>query len=293
MAAKTEVRPLSTQWLGDVVRVWVDLFEEHDLLTYATAIAFRLLIALVPLTLLSLALLGSFGEQHVWDDTLGPAVESKVTAPVYGGIDYTVQRIFETPGAALIAFGVILSIWDVSGGVRASMGALNRVYDTDEKRSTGLRFGVSMAIAISTIVLVVGALLVVLAAPNVVSHGALHWLLTVARWPVAVVLLGSAIALLVRYGPAEHPKARWATAGGALVIVAWVVASLVFRWYVSSVADFRSAAGVLVAVLVLTTYLYVSSIIFLVGVELDELLRKSARDASTFRGALRAIARGG
>ena len=77
------------------------------------------------------------------------------------------------------------------------------------------------------------------------------------------------------------------------MIVAWVVASLIFRFYVSSVANFKSAAGVLVAVLVLTTYLYVSSIIFLVGVELDELLRKSAHEASTFRGALRAIARGG
>jgi membrane protein len=293
VAAKTEARPLSTQWLGDVVRVWVDLFEEHDLLTCATAIAFRLLIALVPLTLLSLALLGSFGEEHVWNDTLGPAIEGKVTAPVYAGIDYTVQRIFETPGAGLIAFAVVLSVWDVSGGVRASMGALNRVYETDEKRPTAVRFGVSMAIAVSTIVLVVGALLVVLAAPNLAAHGALHWPLTVLRWPVAVVLLGTAISVLVRYGPAEHPRARWATVGGALVIVAWVVASLIFRWYVSSVANFKSAGGVLVAVLVLTTYLYVSSIIFLVGVELDELLRKSAHDASTLRGALRAIARGG
>lgn len=77
------------------------------------------------------------------------------------------------------------------------------------------------------------------------------------------------------------------------MIVAWVVASLIFRWYVSSVADFKSAAGVLIAVLVLTTYLYVSSIIFFVGVELDELLRKSAHEANTFRGALRTLARGG
>lgn len=293
MAANTQERPFSTQWLGDVYGVWVDLFREHDLLTYATAIAFRVLIALVPLTLLSLALLGSAGQEHVWDDTLGPAVAGKVTPPVYSGIDYTVQRIFETPGAALIALGVALSILDVSSGVRSSMGVLNRIYDTEEKRPRWLRFGISVAIAIAVIVLLVGALLVVLAAPNLASHGAFRWPLAVLRWPVAVVLLGTAIALLVRFGPSEHPRARWATAGGALVIVAWVIASLIFRWYVSSVANFESAAGVLIAVLVLTTYLYVSSIIFLVGVELDELLRKSAHDASTFRGALRAIARGG
>jgi membrane protein len=293
MAVNTRERPLSTQWFGDVYRVWAALFAEHDLLTYATAIAFRLLIALVPLTILSLALLGSFGQEHVWDDTLGPAVAGKVTPPVYAGIDDTAQRIFETPGLTLIALGVALSILDVSSGVRSSMGVLNRIYDTDEKRPKALRFGISVAIAIAVIVLFVGALLAVLAAPNLASHGALRWPLAVVRWPVAVVCLGTAIALLVRFGPSEHPRARWATAGGALVIVAWVVASIIFRWYVSSVSNFRSAAGVLIAVLVLTTYLYISSIIFLVGVELVELLRKSAQDASTFRGALRAIARGG
>src|SRR3954464_9944335 len=113
MAANTRERPFSTQWLRDVVRVWADLFAEHDLLTYATAIAFRLLIALVPLTILSLALLGSVGQEHVWDDTLGPAVAGKVPPPVYAGIDDTAQRIFETPGLTLIALGVALSILDV------------------------------------------------------------------------------------------------------------------------------------------------------------------------------------
>ena len=146
---------------------------------------------------------------------------------------------------------------DVSSGVRSSMGALNRIYDTEEKRPKALRFGTSVAIAIAVILLFVGALLAVLAAPNVASHGLLRWPVAVLRWPVAVLLLGTAIALLVRFGPAEHPRARWATAGGAVVIVAWVVASLIFRFYVSSVANFKSAAGVLVAVLVLTTYLYV------------------------------------
>src|SRR3954471_18952420 len=107
MAANTRERPFSTRWLRDVLRVWADLFAEHDLLTYATAIAFRLLIALVPLTLLSLAVLGALGEPHVWDDTLGPAIEGKVTAPVFAGIDSTVQHIFTSPVTPLIALAAV------------------------------------------------------------------------------------------------------------------------------------------------------------------------------------------
>ena len=106
----------------------------------------------------------------------------------------------------------------------------------------------SFAIAIGLIVLIVGAMLVLLAAPNLAPHGALRWPIAVLRWPVALVLLGAAIALLVRFGPAD---------------------------------------------LVLTTYLYVSAIIFFVGVHLDELLRRSSRDANGVRGAVRSFARGG
>ncbi len=41
-------------------------------------------------------------------------------------------------------------------------------------------------------------------------------------------------------------------------------------------ANFKTATGSLAVFLVLTGYVYTSSIIFLVGVELDELLREDA-----------------
>jgi hypothetical protein len=50
------------------------------------------------------------------------------------------------------------------------------------------------------------------------------------------------------------------------------------------VANFKTAAGSLTVFLVLTGYIYTSSIIFLEGVELDELLREDAREGQ--RGVL-------
>jgi membrane protein len=96
----------------------------------------------------------------------------------------------------------------------------------------------------------------------------------VARWPAAIVLLALAIALVVRYGPAEHPEPRWASAGSLLVVGSWLVASVVFGWWVSHVANFKSAIGSLTVFLVLTAYVFVGAAIFMVGVQLDEILRK-------------------
>ena len=58
------------------------------------------------------------------------------------------------------------------------------------------------------------------------------------------------------------------------MIATWIVTSLVFRWYVGSIANFKTAVGQLTVFIVLMAYAYASSIVFLVGVEVDELLRE-------------------
>jgi membrane protein len=92
-------------------------------------------------------------------------------------------------------------------------------------------------------------------------------------------LLGVALGLLVRYAPAEHPEPRWASAGSFAVVDIWILAPIGFKWWVSSVANFETAVGTLTVFLVLTAYVFTSSAIFLLGVQLDELLRKGSRSA--------------
>ena len=86
-----------------IVRLWVDLFDRHNLLTYASAIALRTFIAAVACTLFSLGLLGAAHERRLWKDTIGPQIEPKVLPHVFDGIDQTVQRVFGSSSAGLLA----------------------------------------------------------------------------------------------------------------------------------------------------------------------------------------------
>ena len=65
-----------------------------------------------------------------------------------------------------------------------------------------------------------------------------------------------------------------ATALGAPWFVLWIVATLLFKLWVTSVADFKSPIGSLTVLLFLSWYVFTSSAIFLVGAQIDELLRK-------------------
>ncbi len=248
---------------------------EHGLPIYASAIAFRALVALIPLVLLGLGLLGAFGLQSTWEDSIAPAIEPRVTQPVFHAIDYSAKRILSGGSAGLILFASALVLWDLAIGVSAIMNALNRIHDVEERRSRWRRILTAAGLAVAVAVCVLGTVLLLTVAPR--AGGGFHVLLGIGRWLVAPLILMLAVGLLVRLGPAERPEARWASVGSVLVIVTWIVASVLFRLWITYVANFKSPLGSLTGLLILTTYVFVSSAIFLVGAELDELLRKQAR----------------
>ena len=275
---RTTQTRLARVW--ELTRLVAEEFRKRDLLTYASAIAFRGLVALVPLALLGLGLLGALGFQDVWRETVAPALEGRLTRPVYEGIDYSVERILSSGTAGLIAFAAALLLWDLAWAVGAVMSALNRIHDVEERRSLRRRLLVRVWLAGAVGICLIGAALAVLAAPKL-ADGALDVVVGIGRWVVGVTLLGLAVGLLFRYAPAERPQAKWASAGSVLVIASWIVASLLFRVYVTTVADFKTAIGSLTVFLVLTAYVFTSAAIFIVGAQLDELLRKDAEEGES------------
>lgn len=235
-----------------------------------------MLASLVPLTLLGLALLGVFGLEDVWRDSVGPAVEQRVTGPVFFGIDYTVEEIFRQESVGLVAFASLLLLWHVSRGMRIVMKALNAIHDRREDRSPARLWATDLALALVLCAALVSAFLLVTLLPRL-AEGAASLGLQLAAWLGATALLGLVVGVLMRYAPTERPETGWATAGSGLVVVTWLLASLLFGWWAGSLVSYESAVGTLTAFLLLTTYVLTSTTIFLAGAQLDELARTGRR----------------
>lgn len=244
-----------------------EAYVRHGLATHAAAIAFRVLVALVPSTLLGIALLGALGLEDVWGDEIAPELERRLQLQVFAGVDYVVNDILRDPSLGLIALAAALLLWHVARGVRSVSRALNTIHEAEETRPWWKLTAVTLGLALAVGTCVIAAVLVT------AVGGRMGWLAATARWPIAVFLLGLAVALLVRYAPAEHPEPRWASAGSAVIVGGWIVLSVAFGIWVRDVASYRSALGSLFAFLVLTAYVLALSGVFLVGVEVDESLR--------------------
>jgi membrane protein len=259
---RAELRPL--------VDTWTERFAANNLLTYASAIALQLLVALAALLFLAVALLHPLGEMGLWSRTVAPALASRLPVEWMGALIWSVQREATSTSPALIALGSAVSIWEVSGAVRAVIGALNRIYGVDEERGFVRRFGVSFALAVAITALVIVAAFAGGGAfePHITAIDIAERVLIPAGAVYAVV------ALLVYVAPARHLPWRWVSAGSTLIVVAWLLVSAGYAYWLGNVVNLRSTDGTLALVLSTVGYLYASAIAFLVGAQLDQLLHE-------------------
>jgi membrane protein len=266
--------PESRAWL----REYADAYESHDLLTYASAISFQIITALVPAIMFVFGLLGFFSMQGVWRNELAPDVKGSVSKPAFAIIDDAVTKAITQHQVFWVTIGLAIALWQVSGGVRTVMGALNEVHGYSNGRSWVNRMAVSLGLAVVLGACWLIAIAVVVLGPLLfgdvgVVGGAL---LFVARWGLAGLLLLFAVAFVLHYAPEREQPVRWVTRGAVLVMGGWIVMSIGFGVYVRYIADYTSIFGSLATIVVLSAYLYAAAVVFLGGVQLDALAPRSS-----------------
>jgi membrane protein len=271
------------QQIHEAYELLAERFARNDILTYASAIARQLLISVVPIFLVAFLLVGVVGNEGVWQKQLGPAVADRTARPVYDAIDYVVEGLIRSTHAGWLLAGILLVIWELSGSVRATMGALNRIFELDETRSTVRRYVLSVGLAVPVGLLILGAMLVAARGGGWLDLGLAQPVWSLARWLLVLVLLFAVLALLIRFAPNGHQPPGIVTIGGVLVVVGWVAASVGWTWWAFSVASYKTPFGTAIAILTFVGYLYASSIVFLTGAQVDQLLVE--------RGAVATLAR--
>ena len=250
----------------------LEQFTRFDLLTYASAIAFQVLYAVVPLALLGLAGLGLFGRQSVYAHHIAPTLRHDLSPQAFTIADRTARKVMDEGKVYWSTAGLALTLWGVSASLRAMMVPLNAVYGTKESRSWVRRLLDSLAGAVAVIVCVFSAILVVLAGRLFAVHGAGGVLSFLVRWLIALVLLLLANVAILRVVPSKRRPIEWVTVGSLFATVCWVVATLAFGAYVSTVS-YTSFYGALASIVILLVYLHVSAIAFLLGVAVDAIFR--------------------
>src|SRR3954447_19934733 len=270
MATSVLQRPLSTPLpsIGEVA----DGFRRHELVTRASAIAFRVLYATVPFAMFVLAAAGLLRLESLWTADLAPDIAPHVSAPVFAVLDDVALNALSGQRGFWMTAGLAAAIWEVSSAVRVIQGCLDDISGGEKRRSFKERLPTSLWLGPACGLLILAAA-VDLRLGAQVFEGPLGAIL---RYLVAAALLWACVTLLVRYAPAKRRPVEWVTFGSTLVVGGWLVSWALYGLYLTHVAEMGTAFGAFAAVIVLLTFLEISCVVLLAGALIDALARQHA-----------------
>jgi membrane protein len=257
----------------------VAAYRRNGLINFAAAIAFLIVLALVPFLLFLLALLGFLGLDTVWQDEVAPEIRDSLSTPAYQLLNSTALRVLRDGEAWWLTGGFALAVWEISAATRVTMTALDRIYGFRRRRSFFELFPRSVGLGLVMGFAVVAAVAIVRFVPLLTDgfDGPLAVAFLLGAWVLAAVVLGAAVALVVHHGTATRQTLPWVTVGTGLVMASWIGMSILFGIYVTYVANYESVFGNLATFFVLLLYVYASSIAFLAGVQADACIRRNSR----------------
>ncbi|AIR91679.1 YihY/virulence factor BrkB family protein [Pseudomonas cremoricolorata] len=256
----------------------VNEFLDDEMPTYASALAYQMLFSLFPFLLFLIALIGFL---HLPDFFSWLRLQTELVLPPQAleSINPVIDQLQQSKGG-LLSVGIVIALWTASAGVRLMMSAMNAAYDVPEGRPIWKRIPLSIfyTVGLAGMLLATAALMVL--GPQVMEWIAARLgiqefivtLWTILRWPVIILLMMMAVAVMYYVMPDVKQKFRFITPGSVLAVVVWIIASLGFAYYVKTFADYNAMYGSIGAIIVLLLYFYISSAVLLLGAEMNAVI---------------------
>ena len=264
-------------------------FSADNITDWAAALTYYGLLALFPALIALVSIIGLVGSSLT--DPLLENVGKVAPGPAQDILTSTIENLAGNQGAAGIAFivGLALALYSASSYISAFTRASNSIYDVEEGRPIWKLKPQQILIALLLIVmLVVIAVAVTVSGPLAAEVGKLIGVSDTAAtvWdfakiPLILLLVSFMFAFLYWAAPnVKQPGFKFISPGGMVALVIWIIASLLFAFYVATFASYNKTYGSLGGVVVFLVWLWITNIAILFGAEFNsELQRSQQREA--------------
>ncbi len=257
-------------------------FDSDDGWSMASHLALSAILALFPFLIFAAALASFLGASafadtaiHLIFDTWPPAIADPIAHEVNNVL--TVQR------GDFLTVSVIAAAIFASNGVEALRVSLNRAYRVSENRSFLFRRMQSLLFVLSATIgiVVISALLVVAPLVAAFAERNVEWIepnlvgtLNFWRYVIAAIVIVLGLISIHFWLPAGKRKLVHVLPGILFTLLAWFIGSSVFAAYLSRFSNYANTYAGLASIMVAIVFLYILSLIFIMGGELNASIRR-------------------
>lgn len=282
--------PSQIPWRGwkDIALRTYQETQEDRVLTLAAGVVFYSLLALFPAIAAGVSFYALFADAGIIAKHLS-LLAGIVPNEVLDMVREEIIRIAaKSDGKLTFGFllGIGIAMWSANAGMKAIFDALNIIYDEEQRRGFVRLNLISLLFTVGAIGAVLLAVSAVVVFPLILASFGRSSLdqaiIGYLRWPAMCILIILGLAVLYRYGPSRRPaKWRWISVGSVFAASAWLAVSSVFSWYLGNFANYNATYGALGAVVGLMMWVWLSTIVVLIGAELNsEIEHQTSRDST-------------
>lgn len=265
---------------------------KDSLVNKASSLAYNFMLAIFPAIIFLFTLIPFIPKSIGFQDQLMDLIALILPADAYKAFGATLNEIVNKQNGGLLSFGFLLSLFFATNGVHNLMMAFNKSSLIIETRTwlkqRLIAVVLTVIIALSVIVCIAAmtagelALMYIDSELNIKGNFT-YYLIQLTRWALLGILYFVTISILYRYGPANAKKWRFFSAGSWLATILAFLTIWGFSFYINNFSSYNKIYGSISTLIVLMIWLYLNSLILLVGFELNASVDLSKRSVKIIR----------
>jgi membrane protein len=239
----------------------------------AAKAAYYFFLSLFPMILAGFAFTGILGGDAAFD-TIMRWLQGLMPAAATEYLSDFVREITDQKRPAALSLGIVLAVWSASNFFAAIGDGLDAMFGVRENAKWWRKRLKAIILMIVGGALLWGGAVLLIAGPQIARWLGLGPWTHLLAYPMVFVLLVALLWTIYYVMPAHDQRhiRRELLIGAVAGTLIWMLATVLFRLYVSNIANFGRTYGFIGGIIVLLLWLYITAISILLGGEVADAL---------------------
>jgi membrane protein len=262
-----------------------------DCMGMAAQISFYTMLGLFPFLIFLLSLLGTFPLGEALKPEMLEALREQMPRESAEYVANIVLELLPEYSQGLLSVGLLASLWGASMAVGALITTINRAYNIRPRRHMVTQKIMSIVLVLLLSGMWLMSMTIILVGPGITqnifefmgiaSETNTFW--TSIRLPTAFMLNLTALSILYYIAPEARQRFLSILPGAFTATILWLLASSAFRIFLRNFGTYNKTYGSLAGLVILMMWLWISGLVFLLGAEINSLMKRIEDDDSPKR----------
>lgn len=262
--------------------MFVKKIGEDDIFALGAQLAYYMILSFIPFLMFLMTLIGF---SHLNSDYVLHLLSNVMPTAAYDLIQSTVIEVVEREQTGLLWISIGLAIWVSSSGFKAVIKGLNKAYGVKETRSY-IKLKLTSIIYTIFLALVIIATLFLFVFGDVIGNFFLrlfehpeiiYFMWNILRYIIVIFIM--ILFFMFLYNATPCVRLGWLEVlpGASITTLGWISISYIFAYYVNNFSNYSRLYGSLGAVFMFMTWMFITSLILILGGEINAVLAEKSR----------------